>query len=73
MRAKGWLNETIATLLLNSVAIFFVQYFVYAVVARKVRRERAFIQPNLGAATRKHVTIADVDPFGEIGREERVL
>ncbi len=29
LRAKGWLNETISTLLLNYVAILFVQYFVY--------------------------------------------
>lgn len=29
LRAKGWLNETISTLLLNYVAILFVQYFVF--------------------------------------------
>lgn len=29
LRAKGWLNEAISTLLLNYVAILFVQYFVF--------------------------------------------
>jgi simple sugar transport system permease protein len=29
LRALGWLNETISTLLLNYVAILFVQYFVF--------------------------------------------
>ena len=29
LRARGWLNETISTLLLNYVAILFVQYFVF--------------------------------------------
>ena len=29
LRALGWLNETISTLLLNYVAIFFVQFFVF--------------------------------------------
>ena len=29
LRAFGWLNETISTLLLNYVAIFFVQFFVF--------------------------------------------
>jgi simple sugar transport system permease protein len=28
-RARGWMNETISTLLLNYVAILFVQYFVF--------------------------------------------
>jgi ABC-type uncharacterized transport system permease subunit len=29
LRARGWLNETISTLLLNYVAILFVQFFVF--------------------------------------------
>ncbi len=29
LRARGWLNETISTLLLNYVGILFVQYFVF--------------------------------------------
>jgi simple sugar transport system permease protein len=29
LRARGWMNETICTLLLNYVAILFVQYFVF--------------------------------------------
>jgi simple sugar transport system permease protein len=29
LRARGWMNETISTLLLNYVAILFVQYFVF--------------------------------------------
>jgi general nucleoside transport system permease protein len=29
LRAKGWLNETIATLLLNYVAILFVTFFIF--------------------------------------------
>jgi ABC-type uncharacterized transport system permease subunit len=29
LRALGWLNETISTLLLNYVAVFFVQFFVF--------------------------------------------
>jgi simple sugar transport system permease protein len=31
LRAKGWLNEVISTLLLNYVAILFVNYFIYGV------------------------------------------
>lgn len=31
LRAKGWLNETISTLLLNYVAILFVGYFIFGV------------------------------------------
>jgi ABC-type uncharacterized transport system permease subunit len=29
LRAKGWLNETISTLLLNYIAILFVTYFIF--------------------------------------------
>lgn len=31
LRAKGWLNEVISTLLLNYVAIQFINYFVYGI------------------------------------------
>ena len=29
LRAKGWLNEVISTLLLNYVAVLFVNYFIF--------------------------------------------
>lgn len=56
LRAKGWLNETISTLLLNYVAILFVQYFVFgswkdATSANFPQSERfppAALLPNFG-------------------------
>lgn len=71
LRARGWLDETISTLLLNYVAILFVQYFVFG--AWKDPQSANFPQsepfppaallPTLGDNYRVHLGLA----FGIVG------
>lgn len=64
LRAKGWLNEVIATLLLNYVAIQFVNYFIYgawrdpesANFPQTIRFADAFLLPQFGG-TRVHLVL----------------
>lgn len=65
LRARGWLNETISTLLLNYVGILFVQYFVFGPwkdpLSANFPQSRAFpggaILPALGSY-RIHIGLA---------------
>ncbi|MEZ4862868.1 MAG: ABC transporter permease [Caldilineaceae bacterium] len=62
LRARGWLNEVISTLLLNYVAILFVNYFIYgawrdpesANFPQTVKFAEGYRLPHLGA-TRVHL------------------
>jgi simple sugar transport system permease protein len=64
LRAKGWLNEVISTLLLNYVAIQFVNYFIFgawrdpesANFPQTVRFADAFLLPQFGG-TRVHLLL----------------
>lgn len=64
LRARGWLNEVISTLLLNYVAIQFVNYFIYgawrdpesANFPQTVRFADAFLLPQFGG-TRVHLVL----------------
>jgi len=64
LRARGWLNEVISTLLLNYVAIQFVNYFIYgawrdpesANFPQTIRFADAFLLPQFGG-TRVHLVL----------------